>query len=210
MTFTDKQTEELQAKLDGSVVKKNPRGYDYIEGWKAIAEANRIFGFGEWDRETVELKQLGEPYVNEKGNHYVNYLARVRIVVRHDGAVTVREGCGFGSGIDRDIGRSHESAVKEAETDAMKRALMTFGNPFGLALYDKKQADVDKSPPPSPKPSNEELDFIDAVNEQKSQEGVTRFMQDNANTLKALPNGGYERVRAVAVKALKTLPKEAA
>ena len=38
--------------------------------------------------------------------------------------------------------RSHESAIKEAETDAMKRALMTFGNQFGLALYDKDQKNV--------------------------------------------------------------------
>jgi DNA repair and recombination protein RAD52 len=41
-----------------------------------------------------------------------------------------------------DLGQAHESAIKEAETDAMKRALMTFGNPFGLALYDKEQANV--------------------------------------------------------------------
>jgi hypothetical protein len=32
-----------------------------------------------------------------------------------------------------------ESAIKEAETVAMKRALMTFGNPFGLALYDSSR-----------------------------------------------------------------------
>ena len=41
-----------------------------------------------------------------------------------------------------DLGQAHESAIKEAETDAMKRALMTFGNPFGLALYDKQQRQV--------------------------------------------------------------------
>jgi hypothetical protein len=41
-----------------------------------------------------------------------------------------------------DLGQAHESALKEAETDAMKRALMTFGNPFGLALYDKRQRQV--------------------------------------------------------------------
>ena len=41
-----------------------------------------------------------------------------------------------------DLGQAHESALKEAETDAMKRALMTFGNPFGLALYDKAQRQV--------------------------------------------------------------------
>jgi hypothetical protein len=35
-----------------------------------------------------------------------------------------------------------ESAIKEAETDAMKRALATFGNPFGLALYDRERRGV--------------------------------------------------------------------
>ena len=54
----------------------------------------------------------------------------------------IREGCGAGHGIDTDLGQAHESALKEAETDAMKRALMTFGNPFGLALYDKQQREV--------------------------------------------------------------------
>jgi Rad52/22 family double-strand break repair protein len=34
--------------------------------------------------------------------------------------------------------RAHELALKGAETDATKRALATFGNPFGLALYDKQ------------------------------------------------------------------------
>jgi hypothetical protein len=46
------------------------------------------------------------------------------------------------------MGEAYESAVKEAETDAMKRALMTFGNPFGLALYDKTKASVQDTPPP--------------------------------------------------------------
>lgn len=54
----------------------------------------------------------------------------------------IREGSGAGHGIDADLGQAHESALKEAETDAMKRALMTFGNPFGLALYDKQQRQV--------------------------------------------------------------------
>ena len=57
-------------------------------------------------------------------------------------ARAVREGTGYGSGIAKDLGDAIESALKEAETDAMKRALMTFGNPFGLALYDKTQASV--------------------------------------------------------------------
>ena len=67
----------------------------------------------------------------------------MRITVGEDsGAQLIREGCGAGHGIDTDLGQAHESALKEAETDAMKRALMTFGNAFGLALYDKQQREV--------------------------------------------------------------------
>lgn len=144
--LSDWQKEQLAAKLSGAAVKERKqagRQVSYIEGWHAIAEANRIFGFDGWDREMVGITQLGQPYKNEKGNIVVNYTARVRVTVRADGVVVIREGCGFGSGIDRDEGQAHESAIKEAETDAMKRALMTFGNPFGLALYDKTQENVE-------------------------------------------------------------------
>lgn len=143
--------EELSRKLDPAHVKGRKQGggqVQYIEGWHAISEANRIFGFGAWDRETVDLRQLGEPREVD-GKARVDYMARVRITIwgGEDGR-TIRDGCGFGQGIDKDVGQAHESALKEAETDAMKRALMTFGNPFGLALYDKTRADVgvDASP----------------------------------------------------------------
>lgn len=142
MSFTSDQKHYLAQPLDPkNVASRSQSGRDlsYIEGWHAIAEANRIFGFDGWTRETVDLRQLGEPYqTTGKDTWRVNYSAKVRIVA---GGV-VREGCGFGQGIDRDVGQAHESALKEAETDAMKRALMTFGNPFGLALYDKTQANV--------------------------------------------------------------------
>jgi len=38
------------------------------------------------------------------------------------------------------VGDKHESAIKEAESDARKRALMQFGDQFGLSLYDKDKA----------------------------------------------------------------------
>lgn len=147
MTFTAEQRKALEAPLDPKHVASRSQGgsqVSYIEGWHAIAEANRIFGFDGWTRETVDLRQLGEPY-EVNGKYRVNYSARVRIVA---GGI-IREGCGFGQGIDKDVGQAHESALKEAETDAMKRALMTFGNPFGLALYDKTQANVQAPPPPT-------------------------------------------------------------
>lgn len=140
MSFSPEQIAELKAPLSSANVKKNPRGFDYVEAYHAENEANRIFGFSEWDRLT-ELTYLDTKEVD--GKYRVYYRAKVRIVVRSgDGGETIREGNGFGSGIDRDLGSAHESALKEAESDAEKRALKTFGNPFGQALYDKTKSEV--------------------------------------------------------------------
>jgi len=135
--FDDAQKKELGATLDPKHVKKR-QGFDYVEGWHVIAEANRIFGFDGWCRNTVELIENTNPTKNQKGNNVVSFRAKVEITV---GSVT-RTGIGFGNGIAKDIHDAYESATKEAETDAMKRAMMTFGNPFGLALYDKKKENV--------------------------------------------------------------------
>jgi len=143
--FSDDTKAALAAKLSPSSVKSRQQGgskVSYIEGWHAIAEANRIFGFDNWTRETLDIKCVSEKEreigASKSPGWGVTYLCKVRVVV--DGVA--REGCGAGHGIDRDLGQAHESAIKEAETDAMKRALMTFGNPFGLALYDKTQSNV--------------------------------------------------------------------
>ncbi len=144
MTFSPDQVKALTADLDRKRVSQRAqagRSLSYIEAWWAISEANRIFGFDRWHRETVEMRQLGEPRLVD-GKYRVGYMAKVRIEVLPGDRCIIREGHGFGSGIDKDVDQAHESALKEAESDAMKRALMTFGNPFGLALYDKTQAHV--------------------------------------------------------------------
>lgn len=152
--FTPSQIRDLSGPLNRAMVKQREqsgRKLSYIEGWHAIGEANRIFGFDAWHRETVELRCVSERERkigrDQKPGWGVTYVARVRIIV----SGIVRDGSGAGHGIDVDPGLAHESALKEAETDAMKRALMTFGNPFGLALYDKTQAAVADLPkPPDP------------------------------------------------------------
>lgn len=148
--FDASVVEALKAPLDRSNVKERSqagRTLSYVEGWHVIAEANRIFGFGGWDRETIDLRETNRDLVTLTGRNNeayqqwrVGYIAKVRVTV---GSV-VREGTGYGSGMGKPegIGDAVEGAIKEAETDAMKRALMTFGNPFGLALYDKQQANV--------------------------------------------------------------------
>jgi len=155
MSFTTPQKEALAAPLDRSVVKERKQGsakVSYVEAWHAIAEANRIFGFDGWTRETVVMLETNRELLTLKSDDgpyqqwRVGYMAKVRVQA---GGVT-REGTGFGSGIANQNALSDaiESAVKEAESDAMKRALMTFGNPFGLALYDKEKANVADPPPP--------------------------------------------------------------
>jgi hypothetical protein len=54
--------------------------------------------------------------------------------VRADGTTIVREGSVTGEARSNAVGEAHEIALKAAETDATKRALTTFGKPFGLAL----------------------------------------------------------------------------
>ena len=151
--FSEEKLDMLNNTLDPRAVNKPAPGKygEYIEAWWAIHEANRIFGPGNWSRETVEMRLVCEqpdtPFGRDKQKlgTAVSYIAKVRITVYGDTGApysVVKEGTGSGHGIDENPGIAHESAAKEAESDAMKRALMQFGNPFGLALYDKTKAMV--------------------------------------------------------------------
>jgi DNA recombination protein Rad52 len=217
--FTDEQKAMLSAKLDKSNVKSRKQGgtnVSYIEGWHAIAEANRIFGYDGWDRELRSLVELGQP-VEVNGKWRVGYRATVRITVFADGQEIIRDGSGFGQGIDRDVQQAHESGLKEAETDAMKRALMTFGNPFGLALYDKSQSNVEgQNEPPKNQQNtqnnnqskidytihaNTEDEFVSGfehrLNQMPTVEGVTHLCKVHTNSINTLKANNPDRATAL-------------
>lgn len=143
MAFTEQQSKHLTSKLSPKFIKTreaNGKLLAYIEGWHAIAEANRIFGFDGWDRETVDEKCV---WSGKSGSFFVcAYTAKVRISVRASDIFIRREGSGSGEAKGATPGQAHDYALKAAETDATKRALSTFGNPFGLALYDRELAGV--------------------------------------------------------------------
>ena len=135
MTFTPEQVELLKKPIDKKNVEERDGDRDgnfqiaYVEGWHVINEANRIFGFDGWSCETLETTCIrAEP-------REVTYIARVRVTVGD----VIREGTGAGTSNQTNVSKNHENAIKEAETDARKRALMTFGNQFGLSLYDSKE-----------------------------------------------------------------------
>ena len=97
MSFSEAQTKLLSAKLNSKHVRtrmRNGTTLSYIEGWHAISEANRVFGFEAWDRQTVMIKCVWEN--QDKGKCNCSYIARVRIKVRAGDIVICREGNGAG------------------------------------------------------------------------------------------------------------------
>jgi len=167
MAFTQIQRQELTAKLRYKHVKKRrtPNGeLSYIEGWHAIAEANRIFGHDSWDRQTLSTNCVWS--ASRSGKFHCIYTAQVRITVRAGGTTIMRDGTGTGHGEDHSPSVAHDVAIKAAETDATKRALTTFGNAFGLALYDRQQTGVTKPSVKIPKPRL--YDRETAIHPQKS------------------------------------------
>lgn len=180
MGFSAKQLQALRRDLNPSSVRKrevNGRDLSYIEGWFAISEANRIFGFDAWSRETTESKCVLAR--ENRGAFLAVYTARVRITVQADGAVVIREGHGTGEARGSSPGEVHDLALKAAETDATKRALATFGKPFGLALYgSSKKESSKKHPAHEPVSANHLQDPAHSPNNTpaipRSQEVITR------------------------------------
>jgi hypothetical protein len=157
MGFSARQTLALRRNLDHRNVRTREahgRELSYIEGWYAISEANRIFGFDGWSRETIESKCVLAR--ENRGTFLAVYIARVRITVHADGATVIREGHGTGEGRGTSPGEVHDIALKAAETDGTKRALATFGKPFGLALYGSgKTGPSPRISAPEPRPANQ-------------------------------------------------------
>jgi len=221
MAFTKEQIEQLEAQLAREYVKerKGPGGItlSYIEGWRAIAEANRIFGFDAWSRETLSAKCVfeGERQVrfwNKKKDAWdfkealgVTYTARVRITIWDGEREIVREGSGVGHGLSfaQDIGDAHEQALKEAETDAMKRAFSTFGNPFGLALYDPSKENVTEIETERPAKKDEDLSRLMTAEERAKLTAMIVEVLDIAVEVPEMTLGEGRELAEVVAKAKK-------
>jgi DNA recombination protein Rad52 len=142
MKTIEQINQELDAPIPASKVSTRSGGggksLSYLEAHYVIDRLNKVFGNLSWDSETVEMTQLS--------GDKPSYRCKVKITARiqvGDGQYldVVKEGTGFGS--DKGGPNPHELAVKEAESDALKRAAMKFGMSMGLALYDKDQPNVE-------------------------------------------------------------------
>lgn len=135
MPFSDEQLKRLVAPLDAkriSTRRKQGMELSYLEAHDVIDQANAVFGFHAWSYRVTKLDFLAGAWV-----------ATVLLEVRTpDGDTATREDVGVGiPAAPRDADHAspdaHETAIKGAATDALKRALRTYGNAFGNSLYDK-------------------------------------------------------------------------
>lgn len=144
--FTPAQIKMLETRLDKDrVSKREGRGgksFDYLESWDVEDRANQIFGYDGWSSEVLELIETWSGERN--GKPALSFRARVRVTVYADDREVIKEDWGYGDGSGRDLGEASELAVKESVSDAEKRAFKKFGWQFGLALYDKSQANVER------------------------------------------------------------------
>ena len=132
-------TEALAQPLDPQLVSQRKgrggRKFDYVEGHTAIDQANRIFGFGGWGYDLIGDVSLRPIEQTDSRTGEVTSTAAYAAVVR----VTVpgapsRTDVGF-QPVSDESPEGHETAFKGAVTDALKRALRSFGDRFGNGLY---------------------------------------------------------------------------
>ncbi|AFL69616.1 Rad52/Rad22 family DNA repair protein [Sulfurospirillum barnesii] len=153
--FDQPQNQALAQELENTRIKSRSKGdieLAYLEGFDVIDTANRIFGYGNWSYNISTLEQVSQES-NQNQNIVICYKAVVSVKVsdaKHEHHIS-REDVGFGTGIAKTLSDAHESAAKEAVTDALKRSMRSFGNQFGNSLYDKSRQHQNSQ---QPQPSN--------------------------------------------------------
>ena len=152
-------TQALGQPLDSQLVSQRKgrggKSFDYLEGHIVIAQANRIFGYGGWGYELVgdvTLRRI-ETVNPQTGEVKVEqgYSAPVQVSVA--GALP-RTDIGVHP-VAEDTFDGHDTAIKGAVTDGLKRAFRSFGVQFGNGFYgDQPQAGGQPQPQRVPAPAN--------------------------------------------------------
>ncbi len=130
--------QQLDAPLDPSLVaqRKGRAGhtFPYLPGRVAIAQANRLLGYGGWGYDLVGAVTPRDITTRDAQTgaveHATAYTATVRL---HVPGVPPRTDVGFRV-VAEESAQGHETAYKGAVTDALKRALRTLGAQFGNDL----------------------------------------------------------------------------
>lgn len=141
---------ELDTRIPPDLIKKRKGGgnleLSYIEGHEVIRQLNRILGHGNWQSNVKTLNFTAEKPISKKDyksgkevtGFGVSAFATVEVTALIGEKSVTFSDVGAGKGVDYGMGLdAHESAGKEAVTDAFKRAARHLGERLGLCLYDK-------------------------------------------------------------------------
>jgi hypothetical protein len=134
--LTVEQVKTLLAPINPSRV-QNLKGQSHLEAWDVRRWLNRVFGFGGWSDETLELVCVAEREINP-GRWTVIYRAQVRLTVKTtDGrTLTAYDDAAMGDSRNQpSLGDAHDMAMKTALSQALKRCAHNLGDAFGLSLY---------------------------------------------------------------------------
>jgi len=197
--FSDDTLTKLRGQLNPNRILTDPRGNPYLEGWDVIAAANVYFGFDGWSTEVLSIGLATSMNVERGRDSRLQevsiYMARV--AVKAGGVTHTDVGTGVTGG---ESPEAHETAIKGAVTDGIKRAMRAFGSQFGNDLYDKGRSGAAEqtadSPPAEQRPSEPKPDLHNLG------EFLTKCMKDlglNATAVRKLhgvqDNDGFTMVK---------------
>ena len=141
MSLNHEQVSQLLRPVHGSRVHKLD-GMSHMEAYDIRAHLNRIFGFGHWSADVIEMTLMYEEKTTTKAGKpafAVGYRAGLTLTVcgpDGDRLASYTEYAASGQIMpDFKRGDAHDFAMKTAESQALKRAAMNLGDQFGLSLY---------------------------------------------------------------------------
>ncbi len=139
------QFDRLVSGVNPARVSKDDKGFSHLEAYHVRVTLNRIFGYGRWSATTMLCDLVFETETPSKmagnGSRWtVCYKAKVCL------SVNSPYGSPLASYTEYAVGDAanqpsrayaHDFAMKTAESQALKRCAVNFGDQFGLSLYNK-------------------------------------------------------------------------
>lgn len=142
--LTPRQLRILASGINESRV-AHVKGMAHLEAWDVRRYLIKIFGYGGWDFQLLDVQmvsEVGEDVTNNQGQTYFGYT----VVYRATGRLIVKDRTGnpiasyddaaTGDGPkQRSLSDAHDLALKTAASQALKRCAVNLGDQFGLSLY---------------------------------------------------------------------------
>jgi DNA recombination protein Rad52 len=146
--MNEETRKKLAQDLPSTAVKTREQGgqrLSYIDGHFAVTRANEVFGHDGWSCAVRSICEVYRGVRPGRDGENIVMVYEAHVAVTALGITREDVGIGQCDASIKALAQGIEKGRKEAVTDGLKRALRTFGASFGLALYDKTQADVGAS-----------------------------------------------------------------